>query len=215
MFLGVFLQRVKPNNPLTHAKCSSGIYNVRPSVQKAASHGKKCPKVRQAKPFSDITEQRSSLLPILISRRPSLHTVSPSDTFSIVVNTVWSRRLCLSCYLRRVRQTHRAAVQMPAREHVLSAWRPTSGCLLHLVFHYSFILRAGAASEARGAGQSRSRRGLKSHFPHGPSWHRFQAACISLEYHSSPYTFPAPWHAALGAIHSSHNTAFGFPCLPG
>lgn len=121
---------------------------------------------------------RSSLLSILIPF-PSLilHTLS-SDTFPLtsVLNTVWSCHLSFSCYLQRVRQTHRAAVQMPGWEHVTSTWWLT-GCLLHLVFHYSFIRRTGATTETR--------RRSKSHFPHGPSWHRFQVARISLEYYSS------------------------------
>lgn len=83
----------------------------------------------------------------------------PFDIFSethSVVNTVWPRHLSLSCYLGCIRQTHRAAVQMPACEYMLSAWQPTSGCLLHLVFHYSFIPRTAAGSEERTAEQSRA-----------------------------------------------------------
>lgn len=201
----VFLQRDEPKNPLTRAKCTSDIYGVGPSNQRAASL------VQIAKPLSDITGQRSSLLPILIPS-PSLTShvfFFPSDTFSqtpSVVNTVWSRHFSLSCYLRCVRQTHRAAVQMPARKHALSALRQASWCWPHLVFHYSFILRAGAAGEARRAGQSTM--GTEEPFPPRPLLTQI-SGCTHL-----PAILLLPIHlSALRVIYSHHNIAFGFPYL--
>lgn len=132
---------------------------------------------------------------------PSLHTVSyPPRHF--LRHPVLSILCGLGIFVSDAAcqtDTHRAAVQMPAFEHAPSALQSTSGWLLHLVLHYSFILRTGASSEARRAGQSRSMKGPQSHFPHGPSWHRFQAARISLEYYSSPSTSLAPSHRAGGS----------------
>ena len=155
---------------------------------------KRSSSVWTAKALYDITGQRSSLLPVLILPRfTPCCLFSPSDTFSEPPSVVGicavsaSLSQLLSAARHTDRQTDRAAL-MPACEHALSAWWSTSGCLLHLVFHYSFILRPEASSEARRAGQRRSRTGPKSRFPHGPSWHRFQAAHISLEYYFSPHT---------------------------
>lgn len=166
--------------------------------------GKKHSLVWIAKPVTDIEGKWSSLLHILSPSLPSLHTV-----FSLwhPVLSVWSLHLCLSCYPRRLRQTHRAAVQMPACEHASSVWQPTSGCLLHLVFHYSFILRAGASSEARRAGQSSSR--TKEPFPPRPLLTQI-SGCMPLP----GILLLAITHGSR-VIHSHHNVVFGSPCLPG
>lgn len=122
------------------------------------------------------------------------------------VSAVWSRHLCLSCYLLHVRRTELLMNMRPASDS-----RHQDACCI-LCFIILLFRRPGACREARRAGQRRSRRGPKSHFPHGPSWHRFQAACISLEYYSSPCTSS---HAARGSSAAIIILHLVFPCLPG
>lgn len=159
--------RDKLKNPLTRPQCNSDINNVGLTDQRAASQGSKHP-LLTSKPLSDITGQRSSHLPFSIPF-PSLtsHSFFPLRRF--LRHPVLSI-LCGLCIFvsSDVRQMHRAASNA-CFEHALSALQLTSGCPLRLVFHYYFILRTGASREVMRTGQSTSMKGLKSHFPHGPS----------------------------------------------
>lgn len=163
-----------------------------------------------AKPRSVITGQRSSLHLILIPFPSLTSHCFPSDTFPqtpSVVNTVWSRHLSPSCY-----QTDTQSCCSDA-----CLWRPTSGCLLHLVFHYSFILRAGAASEAsRESGAEQSRAGgdgraisltapLDTDFRLHASLWNITSPRPPLQPHQTQ-----PWGSST-AIIILH---LGFPCLP-
>ncbi len=114
---------------------------------------------------------------------------------------MWSRHLRLCCYLWRFRQTQSccedAGLWTCAERLTADIRMPVASCVS--LFFYS--VGGGASSEARRAGQSSSRRGPKSHFPHGFPWHRFQAR----------------WNISIPIAHSPrvsrkyHNIVFGFP----
>lgn len=125
----------------------------------------------------------------------NLHAGFPCNTFSHMnaVSAVWSHHLSLSCYLWHVRHTE-LLFRCPFVQLLMADMRmPAASCVL-LFFHCEG--RSCCWSEASRAEQSR--REMKSHFHHSPSWHRFQTAFISLEYFSNPFTSPALSNIAWG-----------------